>query len=112
MAIKLISLERFYQKYVEREILNHRQLTHPHIVAFKEIFVTSKVSQLIYFEIVENVNTTDGIYFGCSIWRSLWNMLVGAISKHGLSDIIACQSGKLVASFNKSFLHYTISINH
>jgi len=44
VAIKLISLgDRFYRKYVEREILNHRQLMHPHIVAFKEVFVTSKV---------------------------------------------------------------------
>eukprot|EP00889_Picochlorum_renovo_P008719 jgi/Picre1/35749/NNA_003209.t1 len=43
VAIKLISLGgRFYRKYVEREILNHRQLMHPHIVAFKEVFVTSK----------------------------------------------------------------------
>lgn len=43
MAIKLIPLgERFYQKYVEREILNHRHLIHPHIVAFKEVLVTSK----------------------------------------------------------------------
>lgn len=42
VAIKLITLgEKFYQKYVEREILNHRHLVHPHIVAFKEVFVTS-----------------------------------------------------------------------
>lgn len=42
MAIKLITLgERFYKKYVEREILNHRHLVHPHIVSFKEVFVTS-----------------------------------------------------------------------
>jgi serine/threonine-protein kinase SRK2 len=41
VAIKFIPLgERFYQKYVEREILNHRHLVHPHIVAFKEVFVT------------------------------------------------------------------------
>jgi len=24
-------------KYVEREIINHRQLVHPHIVQFKEV---------------------------------------------------------------------------
>ena len=27
-------------KYVEREIINHRQLVHPHIIQFKEIFLT------------------------------------------------------------------------
>jgi serine/threonine-protein kinase SRK2 len=41
VAIKLITLgDRFYPKYVEREILNHRQLVHPHIVSFKEVFLT------------------------------------------------------------------------
>ena len=29
-------------KYVEREILNHRQLVHPHIVQFKEVFLTKE----------------------------------------------------------------------
>jgi serine/threonine-protein kinase SRK2 len=52
VAIKLISLGgRFYRKYVEREILNHRQLMHPHIVAFKEVFVTSKVCTIHYLYI-------------------------------------------------------------
>jgi serine/threonine-protein kinase SRK2 len=27
-------------KYVEREIVNHRQLVHPHIIQFKEVFLT------------------------------------------------------------------------
>ena len=27
-------------KYVEREIINHRQLVHPHIIQFKEVFLT------------------------------------------------------------------------
>jgi serine/threonine-protein kinase SRK2 len=41
VAIKLIALgEKFYQKYVDREIINHRLLVHPHVVAFKEVFVT------------------------------------------------------------------------
>lgn len=41
VAVKFIMLgPRFYHKYVMREILNHRQLAHPHIVAFKEVFVT------------------------------------------------------------------------
>lgn len=41
VAIKLIALgDKFYQKYVDREIINHRLLVHPHVVAFKEVFVT------------------------------------------------------------------------
>ena len=41
MAIKFITLgSRFYPRYVEREIINHRRLAHPHIVALKEVFVT------------------------------------------------------------------------
>ena len=41
VAIKLITLgDRFHPKYVEREILNHRALVHPHIVSFKEVFLT------------------------------------------------------------------------
>jgi len=41
VAIKLLGLgDKFYSKYVDREILNHHQLAHPHIVAFKEIFLT------------------------------------------------------------------------
>lgn len=44
VAVKFIELgSRFYQKYVEREIINHRLLAHPHIVGFKEVFVTQKV---------------------------------------------------------------------
>lgn len=43
VAVKFIELgPRFYQKYVEREIINHRLLAHPHIVGFKEVFVTQK----------------------------------------------------------------------
>lgn len=37
-----VAPQRFYQKYVEREIINHRLLAHPHIVGFKEVFVTAK----------------------------------------------------------------------
>jgi hypothetical protein len=40
-------LQRFYQKYVEREIVNHRLLAHPHIVGFKEVFVTQKVGPIL-----------------------------------------------------------------
>lgn len=42
VAIKFIQLgPRFYSKYVERELFNHRLLAHPHIVCFKEVFITS-----------------------------------------------------------------------
>ncbi|GAB4820500.1 hypothetical protein N2152v2_007546 [Parachlorella kessleri] len=42
VAIKFIQLgPRFYSKYVERELFNHRLLAHPHIVSFKEVFITS-----------------------------------------------------------------------
>ena len=38
VAIKFIQLgPRFYSKYVERELFNHRLLAHPHIVCFKEV---------------------------------------------------------------------------
>lgn len=40
-----MSLDQFtdmlLDKNVEREILNHRQLTHPNILAFREVFTTS-----------------------------------------------------------------------
>lgn len=43
VAIKFIPLgPRFYVRYVERETINHRRLTHPHIVAFKEVMLTSR----------------------------------------------------------------------
>jgi len=29
-------------KYVEREVINHRTLIHPHVVQFKEVFLTEK----------------------------------------------------------------------
>ena len=49
VAIKLIPLgERFYAKYVEREIRNHRRLVHPHIVQFKEVFVTPQASASLF----------------------------------------------------------------
>ncbi|KAL4521907.1 hypothetical protein Ndes2437B_g07672 [Nannochloris sp. 'desiccata'] len=42
VAIKFIERGDKVTKYVEREILNHRQLVHPHIVQFKEVFLTKK----------------------------------------------------------------------
>jgi serine/threonine-protein kinase SRK2 len=29
-------------RYVEAEILNHRMLRHPHVIEFKEVFITSE----------------------------------------------------------------------
>ena len=41
MAIKFLERgDRINQTYVGREIFNHSQLLHPHIVQFKEVFLT------------------------------------------------------------------------
>lgn len=46
VAIKFLQLgPRFHERFVAREILNHRRLFHPHIVAFKEVFVTPRVTR-------------------------------------------------------------------
>lgn len=42
VAIKFIERGEKVTKYVEREILNHRVLMHPHIVQFKEVFLTPR----------------------------------------------------------------------
>ncbi|KAL4425749.1 hypothetical protein ABPG75_009765 [Micractinium tetrahymenae] len=42
VAIKFIERGDKVTKYVEREIINHRQLVHPHIIQFKEVFLTSQ----------------------------------------------------------------------
>ncbi|PSC72848.1 sulfur stress regulator [Micractinium conductrix] len=48
VAVKFIELgQRFYQKYVEREIINHRLLAHPHIVGFKEVFHLAIVMEYV-----------------------------------------------------------------
>lgn len=39
-AIKFIERGEKITKYVEREIINHRLLVHPHIVQFREVFLT------------------------------------------------------------------------
>ncbi|GIL46982.1 hypothetical protein Vafri_3829 [Volvox africanus] len=39
-AVKFIERGEKITKYVEREILNHRYLVHPHIVQFREVFLT------------------------------------------------------------------------
>ncbi|GFH29451.1 sulfur stress regulator, partial [Haematococcus lacustris] len=41
VAIKFIERGAKVTKYVEREIINHRSLMHPHIVQFKEVFLTN-----------------------------------------------------------------------
>ncbi|KAK9830625.1 hypothetical protein WJX81_006668 [Elliptochloris bilobata] len=40
VAIKFIERSQEVSKYVEREILNHKRLIHPHIVQLKEVFLT------------------------------------------------------------------------
>lgn len=42
VAIKFIKRGPKVTKYVLREILNHRSLIHPHIVQFKEVFLTKR----------------------------------------------------------------------
>lgn len=42
VAIKFIERGDKVTKYVEREIVNHRQLVHPHIIQFKEVFLTQR----------------------------------------------------------------------
>jgi serine/threonine-protein kinase SRK2 len=39
-AVKFLDRGEKVSKYVEREILNHRRLVHPHIVRFKEVLLT------------------------------------------------------------------------
>lgn len=41
VAIKFIPRGRYINKYVAREIVNHSHLLHPHIVQFKEVFLTA-----------------------------------------------------------------------
>ncbi|GAX76464.1 hypothetical protein CEUSTIGMA_g3909.t1 [Chlamydomonas eustigma] len=40
-AIKLLQ-RMSMNKYVEAEILNHSKLRHPHVIQFKEVFLTSE----------------------------------------------------------------------
>ncbi|KDD76468.1 protein kinase [Helicosporidium sp. ATCC 50920] len=48
VAIKFIPLgPRFFHRYVEREIMNHRRLGHPHIVGLKEVFLTPQVLGIV-----------------------------------------------------------------
>ncbi|CAD7697206.1 unnamed protein product [Ostreobium quekettii] len=42
VAVKFMERGDKVTKYVEREIINHRMLLHPHIIQFKEVFLTSR----------------------------------------------------------------------
>jgi serine/threonine-protein kinase SRK2 len=42
VAIKFIERGDRVNKYVENEILNHRMLRHPHVIEYKEVFLTSE----------------------------------------------------------------------
>lgn len=42
VAIKSIERGDRVNRYVEAEILNHRMLRHPHVIEFKEVFLTSE----------------------------------------------------------------------
>eukprot|EP00882_Tetradesmus_deserticola_P029683 GHRQ01033272.1.p1 GENE.GHRQ01033272.1~~GHRQ01033272.1.p1 ORF type:complete len:253 (+),score=102.48 GHRQ01033272.1:1112-1870(+) len=42
VAIKFIERGDRVNRYVEAEILNHRMLRHPHVIEFKEVFITSE----------------------------------------------------------------------
>lgn len=42
VAVKFMERGEKVTKYVEAEILNHRMLLHPHIIQFKEVFLTPK----------------------------------------------------------------------
>lgn len=39
-GLRCMRAEMLLDKNVEREILNHRQLVHPNIIAFKEVYTT------------------------------------------------------------------------
>jgi serine/threonine-protein kinase SRK2 len=42
VAIKFIERGDRVNKYVENEILNHRMLRHPHVIEYKEVFLTAE----------------------------------------------------------------------
>ena len=41
VAIKFIARGSKITRYVEHELINHKVLRHPHIVKFKEVFLTN-----------------------------------------------------------------------
>ena len=46
-AIKFLPRGRTIQRYVLREILNHRSLRHPHVVQFCEVFLTHEYLAIV-----------------------------------------------------------------
>lgn len=47
VAIKLMERGDNIKKYVETEILNHRVLRHPHVIEFKEVFITNEYNCIV-----------------------------------------------------------------
>eukprot|EP01023_Acetabularia_acetabulum_P003982 TRINITY_DN1166_c0_g2_i1.p1 TRINITY_DN1166_c0_g2~~TRINITY_DN1166_c0_g2_i1.p1 ORF type:complete len:352 (+),score=48.30 TRINITY_DN1166_c0_g2_i1:107-1162(+) len=47
MAIKFVERGETITKYIEREILNHRTLIHPHVIGFRECFLTQKYLAIV-----------------------------------------------------------------
>ncbi|GMH39178.1 hypothetical protein BSKO_07076 [Bryopsis sp. KO-2023] len=47
VAIKFLQRGDRIQRYVEREILNHKSLRHPHVVQFYEIFLTEQFLAIV-----------------------------------------------------------------
>ena len=47
MAIKFLARGSKIQRNVEREILNHKALRHPHVIQFQEVFNTDKYLAIV-----------------------------------------------------------------
>ena len=47
VAIKFIKRGQNINKYVGREIVNHSNLLHPHIVQFKQVFLTEEYLAIV-----------------------------------------------------------------
>lgn len=47
VAIKFLQRGDRIQRYVEREILNHKALRHPHVVQFHEVFLTEQYLAIV-----------------------------------------------------------------
>ena len=42
VAIKQLERPHLVLRYVESELINHSQLRHPHVVQFREVFLTDQ----------------------------------------------------------------------
>lgn len=56
VAIKQLERAHLVLRYVESELINHSQLRHPHVVQFREVFLTD-----------EHVSRVCWVFFG--LWR-------------------------------------------